>query len=322
MMEEAEFFGLHYYLERGSHSMDAVIRNKCEREVLAVFFEVAKQLDVPIAVETYAHSEGGLKELWKAMGKNNAQIALVISVLSLILSTFPTSDSELTTLEKEAKRLEIEKMRLEIDKLKEDIPVKDERTHQAAEAVAHVLQSNGKIAVRRSNYYRLLLDYPKIDSVGYSPRTKDSRPVPESLVQRSDFGRFILRSDRLPVETDENALIEVFAPVLTEGSYHWRGYYLGNSISFAMLDPQFKALILAKQIHFQHGTRLRCVLNIYKKYDDLGEVTVTGYSVVTVLEHSEGGTNFVETPQGRSYRHANALRESQGDMFRSGEGTA
>jgi hypothetical protein len=84
-----------------------------------------------------------------------------------------------------------------------------------------------------------------------------------------------------------------------------------------MLDPQFKASIVARKVHFQHGTRLRCVLNIHRKYDELGEVTVTGYSVDMVLDQSETGAEFVETQQGRTYRHAKALRESQGDMFDS-----
>jgi hypothetical protein len=319
-MEEAEYFGLHYYLQHGSHSMDAIVRNKCEREVLAVFFETAKQLNVPISLETCAYSEGGLKEIWKAMGKNNSQLMLVVSVLAMIFARFPATDTELEALEKEAKHLEIEKTRLEIEKLKKDSPEEREHIQRVAEAIARDLQSNGKIAVRRSNYYKLLLDYSKVESVGYNSRPDDPRRVPEVIVARVDFPRFILGSDKLPVEVDDDALIEVFAPVLTDGNYHWRGYYLGDSISFAMLDPQFKASIVAKKVHFQHGTRLRCVLNIHRKYDELGEVVVTGYSVITVLDQSEAGTDFVETPQGRSYRHAKALRESQGDMFESDRG--
>ena len=320
-MEGAEHFGLHYYLQHESHSMDAVVRNKCEREILAVFFEVAKQLNVPVAVETYAYGEGGLKELWKAMGKHNHQLTLVVAVLAVIFSRYPATDSELVALEKEATRLEIEKTRLEIEKLKEDSAEAREHTEQAAEAIACSLQNNGKIAIRRSNYYKLLLDYPKVNSVGYTPRPIDLRPTPERIVPRQDFPRFILGSDKLPVETDENALIEVFAPVLTEGNYHWRGYYLGKPITFAMLDSQFKDLIIAKKVHFQHGTRLRCVLNVHRKYDELGEVTITGYSVVTVLDQSDTDGDFVETPQGRSYRHAKVLRESQADMF-EGDGEA
>jgi hypothetical protein len=297
--------------------MDAVVRNKCEREVLAVVFEVAKQLNVPISLETYAHSEGGLRELWKAMGNNTNQLTLIVATLAIVFSRYPVTDPELEGLEKEAKQLEIEKTRLEIEELQEDSAERREHTQQAAEKIACDLQSNGKIAVRRSNYYRLLLDYPKVDSVGYNPRPTDPHPTPEVIVPRQDFPRFILGSDKLPTEVDDNALIEVFAPVLTDGNYHWRGYYLGNPISFAMLDPQFKASIVARKVHFQHGTRLRCVLNIHRKYDELGEVTVTGYSVDTVLDQSETGAEFVETPQGRTYRHAKALRESQGDMFDS-----
>ena len=319
-MEDAEYFGLHYYLQHDSHSMDAVTRNKCEREVLAVFFEVAKQLNVSIAVETYAYREGGLKEIWKAMGKYNNQITLIVAVLAIVLSRYPASDPELAALDKEVKQLEIEKSYLEIEKLRADKAEHAEHTQQAAEAIAQSLQSNGKIAIRRSNYYKLLLEYYKVESVGYSPRTIDQRPSPEVVVQRQDFPRFILGSDTLPVETDENALIEVFAPVLTDGNYHWRGYYLGSAISFTMLDQQFKASIIAKEVQFQHGTRLLCVLSIHRKYNELGEVTITGYSVGTVLNRSEGGTTFVETPQGRTYKHAKALRDSQGDMFQDGRG--
>ena len=319
-MKKAEFFALHYYLHNDSHSMDAVVRNKCEREVLAVFFEVARELNTPLSLETYAHAEGGLKELWKAIGKNNNQLTLVLAVIVLLFSRFPANDPELTELEKESIRLEIEKKRLEIEKLKEDSPEAQESTLQAAEAIARNLQSNGKIAVRRSNYYKMLIDYQKVDSVGYKSTSDQPNRMPEMIVPRHDFSRFVLGTDKLPIEVDENAMIEVFAPVLTDGNYHWRGYYFGHPISFMMLDPQFKASIIARKIQFQHGTKIRCVLNIHRKYDELGEISITGYSVVTVLDQSEGGTEFVETPQGRNFRHTKSLRESQQDMFNRNEG--
>lgn len=314
-MEDAKYFGLHYYLQQDSHSMNALVRNKCEREVLAVFLEVAKQLNVPITIETYAYGEGGLKELWKAMGRNSAQLALMVSVLTLIFSRYPVGNSELQGLEIEEKRLQIEKARLELEKLKAEGPQSAEVTQHKAEAAAESLQGNGRIAVRRSNYYKLLLDYHKVESVGYNPGPRDLNPQREAIVPRQDFPRFILGTDKLPVEVDESAIIEVFAPVLTDGNYQWRGYYRGDPISFAMLDQKFKAAIFAKEIHFQHGTRLSCVLNIHRKYDEIGEVIITGYSVSTVLEHSDTGVSFVETAQGRGYRQAKALRDSQGDMF-------
>ena len=321
-MKEAEYFGLHYYLQYGSHSMDALVRNKCEREVLAVLFEVSRQLNVPLSLETYAHSEGGLKELWKAIGKNSTQLTLVLAVIVLLFSRFPMVDPELTELEKEAIRLEIEKKQLEIENLKADSPRTQERTLQAAEAVAQALQSNPKIAVRRSNYYKLLIEYHKVDCVGYKSSPTMLNDLSELIVKRQDFSRFILGTDKLPVEVDENALIEIVAPVLAEGNYHWRGFYLGKPISFVMLDAGFKASIIAKQIHFQNGTKLQCVLNIYRKFDEMGEVSITGYSVVTVLKQSEGGSEFVVTPQGSAYLQVKALRDSQRDMFKQQNGNA
>jgi hypothetical protein len=312
---EAEYFELHYYLEHNSHSMDALTRNKCEREVLAVFYEVAKQLNTQLAIETFAYSEGGLKELWKALGDNQAQITLIVAVLAILFSRYPVTDPNLVALDKEAKILEIEKTKLEINKLQYEAESEREPAQHPAEQIAEALQGNGKIAVRRSNYYKILIDYPKVCSVGYTPLPLDPLPRPEHVVPRQDFKRFILESDKLPTEIDDNALIEVFAPVLSGGNYHWRGYYQGKAISFVMTDSQYKSSIVAKEVHFQHGTHLLCVLNIHKRYDELGEISVTGYSVATVLEQSEGGTTFVETPQGRGYRHTKVLRESQGDMF-------
>lgn len=36
-MSFGEKLELHYYLNNGSHSMDALVRNKCEAEILAKF---------------------------------------------------------------------------------------------------------------------------------------------------------------------------------------------------------------------------------------------------------------------------------------------
>lgn len=311
-MKYADFFELHYFLKDGSHSMDAVVRNKCEREVIAIFFEVARQIGAEISLETFAHEEGGLKELWRAIGRSNNQLVLIVAIVTLIFARFPIVDTEMDALEKEAKRLEIEKLRLEIEKLEEG-EQSSERTQDVAESMVKKLQGNGKIAVRRSNYYRLLVDYPEVEAVGYMASAQ--APKPEQVVVRQDFALFVLSTDRLPTEVDEDALIEVFAPVLVEGGYHWRGYYMGRAISFVMGDAQFKDAIVAREVQFRYGTKIRCVLNIHRKFDELGEVAVTGYTVATVLDQAEAGSDFVETQQGRRYRYTKALRESQGKLF-------
>lgn len=313
---EAEHFELHYYLRDGSHSIDALVRNKCEMEILGAVIEIAKQLGIPVQIETEAYAEGGLKELWRFLGKNQVQLTLLITAAALVFSRFPVKDAELDSLDKEQKRLEIEKTRLEIEELRK-------RSGQTsavdkAEAAAEIVANNPKIHVRRSNYYRHLLDYPKVERVGFRP--DGTTRGQELVVERSDFYRFVMRSDKLPPEVDENALIEVLAPVLAEGNYQWRGYYRGKPISFAMLDPAFKAAILAKEVHFQHGSRIRCILQIHRKLDEVGEILTTGYSVPTVLDVSEDGATFAETPQGRASRHTRAVRDGQQQLFGGNEG--
>lgn len=314
-MEAKEQFDLHYYLQNNSHSMNALVRNKCERELLAAAYEIAAVLKIKIEIESFAYTEGGLKEKWEALGKSSGQLSLIVAVIALYFSIYPPTDKELIDLEREAKQLEVEKSKLEIQKLRNEAASASGQNLELAASVANSLQSNGKIAVRRSNYYKLLNNYAKVEAVGYNPNPESLQPSPEIRVERPYFARFILKSDKLPVEVDENAIVEIFAPVLVNGKYHWRGMYEGNIISFAMTDDVFKRAIISKRIHFQNGTKLRCVLNIFRKFNELGEVVVTGYSVVTVLDVSESGDAYVETAQGKTYRHAKAIIDAQQELF-------
>ena len=64
-MEIANKLEIHYYLANDEHSMNALVRNKCETELLAIFKEVCATFDIDLPVETLAYREGGLKEIWK-----------------------------------------------------------------------------------------------------------------------------------------------------------------------------------------------------------------------------------------------------------------
>jgi len=293
----SSYLELHYYLIDGSHSMDASVRNKCEREALAVIYEIAKHLDVSTVIESYAHQEGGLKELWKAIGRNDKQLTLIVAIFAILFSCSPRENQELSSLEKEKKELEIEKLRLEIKALSREVDpdgVLERQAHEAAEA----LDKSGRVVVRRSNFYKNLVTYDKVYAVSFTPKMqRDSVPA-EISVDRQGFSDFVLRSDKLPPEVYEDAVIEVFAPVLIDANQQWRGFFNGDAISFAMMDHSFKADVIAKKVKFQHGTTIRCTLNVLRRYNELGEVVVTGHSVTGVLEVAEGGSAYVGTTEG------------------------
>jgi len=294
---ESSYLELHYYLVDGSHSMDASVRNKCEREALAVIHEIAKHLDISTLIESYAHQEGGLKDIWKAIGRNDKQLTLIVAVFAILFSCAPKDNEQLSSLEKEKKELEIEKLRLEIKALGNEVDP-DGQVEWRAYEVAETLDKSGRVAVRRSNFYRNLVGYDKVYAVSFTPKARPESRSAETTVERSEFSTFVLHSDKLPPEVYEDAIVEIFAPVLIDANQQWKGFFNGDAISFAMMDHSFKADVAAKKVKFQHGTTIRCTLNVTRRYNELGEVVVTGYSVPTVLEVAEGGTSYVDTTEG------------------------
>jgi hypothetical protein len=125
MMHTAEKFEIHYYLANESHSMDALVRNKCEAELLAIFQEVCATLGVGISVEALAQQEGGLREFWKLLGNSQVQVntaltifSVVLAIANTVLTRFPVSDKEKDAREKEIQELTIEEKRLAIQEKK------------------------------------------------------------------------------------------------------------------------------------------------------------------------------------------------------------
>jgi hypothetical protein len=60
---------LHYWFTNQSHSMDAIVQNKCERELLAIINEIARVFDVEITIETVPLAEGGIIRWFKLLLK-------------------------------------------------------------------------------------------------------------------------------------------------------------------------------------------------------------------------------------------------------------
>lgn len=327
-MHIANKLEVHYYLANEEHSMDAIVRNKCEAELLAIFKEVCATFDIDLPVETLAYQEGGLKEIWKFLGENGVQIqttlaifTLVLTIAGIVLSRIPVSDmekdqreKELAKLSIEEKKLSIEEKRLAIQKLKNEMAsgeVAAETINQGARAAAQ----NLKVHARKSNFYKLLDQYEKVTGVAFSPLGQDDQPVAkERFVPRADFKNHILLTNELPVEAVENAIIDIISPVLKGGNYHWKGVYQGKPINFAMTDTEFKNSVLRKDVSFQHGSSIECVLQVSRKLDEFGEVIITGYSVPTVIQKVDGEQKF-ETSQGRRYKAHKKFKEGQIDLF-------
>lgn len=315
-MYNAPTIELHYYLSGGAHSMDAALRNRCEAELLALFREVSAHFGVSVEIEAEALSEGGLKEVWKWLGDNASQIGIILAIITIVISLIPESESEQAVLDRELTKLSIEEKQLQIDKLRRELRDLDaEAVNDVHQAAVDVLRCDPKIVVRRSNFYKNLAGYEKVESLGITPFKETNHPLfPERTVPKGVFRRFILGSHALPPLIIENAKIEIVSPVLREGNYKWKGIFQGEIIGFSMHDKDFRGQVLREEITFQHGTFIECVLNINRGLDEVGDVEITGHVVTTVI-HKYDDRQAVQTLQGRRYQREKRLRESQKDLF-------
>ncbi len=56
---------LHYWFNDNSHTMNAIVFNKCEYEFLGIAKEISQKLKVDVEIETEPLGEGGLRSWFK-----------------------------------------------------------------------------------------------------------------------------------------------------------------------------------------------------------------------------------------------------------------
>ena len=118
--------------------------------------------------------------------------------------------------------------------------------------------------------------------------------------------KFIMTSDDLEPQCDENATIEIISPVLKKGKYQWLGIYNGTVIQFKMKSNEFKNMVLTGQVPFKNGSSIICLLLTSEK--------VTGYEVLEVYNYFENEAP-IETPEGKRRRQKEETERSQMSLF-------
>lgn len=304
---------IHYWFDDESHTMDALIQNRCEYEVLGIIKEISRILSTTVAIETEPFAEGGLRRWLKITSKSEKKHAtitaavitsLVITVLSTPLSKLSENLIDKLFEDQTQINLEREKLQLEIEILKQKI---SQDTLQ--------LNQNTIIKKKKSNFYEYLENYPKVKQVSYSisdhSRTTLSKEI---LVEKEGFKKYILHSDDLkPIEVD-NAVIEIISPVLKKGKYKWTGYYENQSISFTLKSDEFKALVQSGKIEFKNGSSINCLLKIHRKINNEGIVKITNYEVIRVNHYFEK-EKPIETKEGFQYRKSKKTKDLQYSLF-------
>lgn len=308
---------LHYYLGDDSHQMDAFVFNKCEGEVLKIIRQIGYYLKIDLDPQVEPRAEGGLKDIISFVKGHPFLLGVASGVLINVLSNFATIDRELINLQKENLRLEIEKKQQDLYLKRKQLMDGDQAIIESLIGDTLFLLTHEYRTVRaRSDFYKKLMGYRKV--IQFSGQQLNGYNQPQAdpcYVMRDDFHKFILSTDDVPSEILEDVLIEIVSPVLKKGPFKWKGVCEGNTIDFYMKDKDFKDQVFNQKMSFANGVKLRVVLEISRKMNEVGEIYDSGYSAVTVLSHgTEDG--FSVTPQGNKYFINNKAQSKQLELFK------
>lgn len=307
----------HYWFSDKSHTMDALIHNKCERELLELTKAVAKLCEVNIKMETEPSGKGGIKSWFTVLAKTPKKTpAIKINLVQVI-----TAASVITPHHQSIEA----SVDLLLNRLMEDSnhnttaqeEIQKERELLKAAAATRIafVDQDGVVKKRRSNFYDLLRKYQKVKRFSVALTDGSKKPITEEqVITREDFKSFIVSSNTVPPQLVENAQIEIVSPVLTKGNHKWRGVYNGAMISFAMKSDDFMTLVQTGKVEFKSGSSITCTLQIEKKINAMGVERIIGYHILGVSSYSENG-HTIETPEAKQKQKQTVASKRQLDLF-------
>lgn len=303
---------LHYFFSDESHSMNALVRNKCEHNLLGILKEISTVLNARLKVESEAYSEGGLKEKWVLLSNSEFLRSFAAAVFHYVLPLEVDIEKTVSEENKEDTKLRIDKLRRELRDYERDSDSKVDLNNVAA-----LFRNNLKIIKLKSNFYRQLSACEKVTKFAVQRVNSigEYTGKPNTII-RKRFDTYMLMVDTLKPETDEAAVIEIISPVLKTGSYKWKGIYVqtGKIINFYMKDEAFKNEVISQSIPFKNGTRIECTLESTRKMNEFGTEVVTGYSVMVVTKKLDDQA-VMEMPQVRTVRKKKEPELKQLDLF-------
>lgn len=306
----------HYWFSDKTHTMDALVYNKCERELLELTRAVSKLCGVSIKMETEPSGKGGLKTwltlLPKTPRKTPAlKVALVQVGVALQLTAPSNNISE---------SIDALLANLLADQEGEELPreLREQAITQLRQECLRLqpyLEQNSVVRKRKSNFYTLLQKYSKVKSFSVALADDGRKPIAaEQQVMREAFKAFTIKSNAVAPQLIEQAQVEIISPVLVKGNHKWRGMYQGGPISFVMKSDDFMTMVQSGKVEFKSGSSISCRLQIEKRMNSVGVERIVGYTILGVHSYTENGKT-TEAPTVEAKPKQPAVSRRQLDLF-------
>ena len=304
---------LHYHFTDHEHHIDAFVQNRCEHELLVLMKELTKYFEFEFSIETELTQSGGIRKFFKIKpndlskkDKKQIDIAVRTAICTALITSFlinPLSipatkivsnlmdkifeDKELAEIEKEKAKEELKSLKLDNIKKQQEI------------------ESNAQLRISRSNFYEILNEYERLDSVEFLEEDEQkNRAIVYQRIPQIDFEKYIIQQDTLEDEIVENAMVAIVSPVLSKNTKNikWRGYYNGELIPLIMKSEEFVTSVDEGLIEFKNGFIIKCNMRIEreKKKDDEEK---RRYIVTEVISYVINEKVF-ETMEGKRYKQA------------------
>jgi len=332
--ENSSKIQLHYWLKDGLHSMDALVQNKSEIELIRLISEIVKAFDIEFSIETEALATGGIRRWFKVALKNENKtagvtIGLITSlVIGIIASPITVSISKTTEIiieklledESDKKEKELDIKGKELDNEGKELDnewkrLRNEKEKKMLNDSLAKIDSSYKIKKQRSNFYEELEKEKRVEKISFVIDDNYNNPISEELyVPKENFKQYILASNEIDTDPIEDAVIDIISPVLKKGDYKWKGIYDGNIISFNMKSNEFKTLVQTGKIEFKNGSAINCILDIKKELDNDGNEKITSYNILKVNNYFEN-EKPIETLEGKKHRQQKEAERNQFDLF-------
>lgn len=296
--------------------MDALVHNKCERELLELTKAVAKVSGVSINMETEPMGKGGLKSWLTITPKTKKTPAAKIGLVNILVTASLTTSNQASIGEVLSALLDTLTFDKEGDKAARELVNEQIKTLKAEAAIIlPKLDQNAVVKKRRSTFYDLLRKYAKVKSFSVALTDESKKLVlEEQLVERDSFKTFLLSSATVAPQVIDQAQIEIISPVLVKGRHKWKGMYEGAPISFVMKSDEFMTMVQTGKVEFKSGSTISCSLEIEKKLSSTGTERITGYNILHVSSYSENGKTIVTTEEKQKQKQQ-TVSKRQLDLF-------
>ncbi len=178
-----------------------------------------------------------------------------------------------------------------------------------------VVQISNTIEVdtNRSKYYKKLENSPEIVKIEINIQDENYNPVFSQQISRNQFVDYILISEDLPDEIDDNAEIHIIAPILIDKKYKWKGLYNNEVIDFYVNDSSFKEDINECNITFQSGTKIEGKLATRRKFEENGNIKITSIAIEKVYSVVSSENVFL-TVSGKKKKRKQKEEKDQGKL--------